>query len=53
VLTEIYCRFTIIDYTTLSFLSLKCVYIFLADPVVDTFDFLADDEADGWLRRWW
>jgi len=33
VLTEIYCRFTIIDYTTWSFLSLKCVYIFLADPV--------------------
>ena len=28
VLTEIYCRFTIIDYTTYSFLSLKCVYIF-------------------------
>ena len=33
VLTEIYCRFTIIDYTTQSFLSLKCVYIFLADPI--------------------
>ena len=29
VLTEIYCRFTIIDYTTLSFLLLKCVYIFI------------------------
>ena len=36
VLTEIYCRFTIIDYTTYSFLSLKCVYIFLADPVFNT-----------------
>ena len=33
VLTKIYCRFTIIDYTMYSFLSLKCVYIFLADPV--------------------
>jgi len=33
VLTEIYCRFAIIDYTTYSFLSLKYVYIFLADPV--------------------
>jgi len=33
VLTEIYCRFTIINYTTKRFLSLKCVYIFLADPV--------------------
>ena len=32
-LTKIYCRFTLIDYTTYSFLSLKCVYIFLADPV--------------------
>ena len=32
-LTEIYCRFTIIDYTTYSFLSLKSVYIVLADPV--------------------
>ena len=32
-LAEIYCRFTIIDYTTWSFLSLKCVYIFLADSV--------------------
>jgi len=32
-LMEIYCRFTIIDHTTLSFLSLKCVYIFLAGPV--------------------
>ena len=32
-LTDIYCRFTIIGYTTQSFLSLKCVYIFLADPV--------------------
>ena len=30
---EIYCRFTIINYTTQSFLSLKCVYIFLVDPV--------------------
>ena len=30
---EIYCRFTVIDSTTYSFLSLKCVYIFLADPV--------------------
>jgi len=35
-LTEIYCRFTIIDYTTYSFLSLECVYIFLADPVFVT-----------------
>ena len=35
-LTEIYCRFTIIDYTTYSFLSLKCVNIFLADPVYCT-----------------
>ena len=34
VLMEIYCRYTIIDYTKQSFLSLKCVYIFfLADPV--------------------
>ena len=33
VLTEIDCRFTIIDYTTQSYLSLKCVYLFLADPV--------------------
>jgi len=33
VLTEIYCRFKIIDYTTYSFLSLKCVYIFFGVPV--------------------
>ena len=33
-LTEIYCRFTIIDYTTRSFLSLKCVYIFFGGPCI-------------------
>ena len=43
-LTEIFCRFTITDYTTKSFLSLKCVYIFLADPVCDDDD---DDDNVG------
>ena len=36
VLTEIYCRFTIIGYITYSFLSLKFVYIFFGGPCIMT-----------------